>query len=475
MPERIGRYEVLSVLGTGGMARVYLARLRGDAGFTQLVAIKRALPHVASEPAGAAMLLDEARVAASIRHANVVPTLDVIDDPEGAAVVMQFVEGVSLLSLFNHLARAERPMPVNVAVSIVWGALSGLHAAHEAKGPDGAPLGVVHRDVSANNVMIGVDGVVRVLDFGVAKMRSRAQPTTEEGNVKGTLATMAPEQIERKPLDRRVDVYAASVLLWQCLAGRRLWQASDAREIITAALFDEPPDLHALRDEVDPALDAVVRRGLAKGPDDRWPSALAMANALEAAVPLVSSARMAEWLAREAPELVAKAAPPAIAAPTPLPAAPPVDTELATRSANEVVIEPRGSASRWPLIGMGALGFALVLTLVAKRVVTSPEREPTSATPASVSIAPSSTASSALPLVASTDSARLDAPVDAAPPHPAGTATTSARHPSNVGRVVAGASASPVTTTSSVPATPSASVDAIPAHRRPGAIPDTRR
>ena len=217
-PIVVGRYAVFDRIASGGMATVHFGRLLGPVGFSRTVAIKRLHPQFAKDPEFVAMFLDEARLAARIRHPNVVPTLDVVAHARRALPR----HGVRA----GRVARASAPCVARNAASACpprasrrrscCGALHGLHAAHEAKNERGEPLGIVHRDVSPQNVLVGVDGVARVLDFGVAKARGRMQ-TTREGQLKGKLAYMAPEQLRGQPATQQSDVYAAAVVLWEAL------------------------------------------------------------------------------------------------------------------------------------------------------------------------------------------------------------------------------------------------------------------
>jgi serine/threonine protein kinase len=209
-----GRYALHDAIASGGMATVHLGRMGTTAGVTRTVAIKRMHPHLLAEPDFASMFLDEARLAMRIQHPNVVGTFDVIATETELLLVMDFVLGESLDRLLRRARATRQPPPVRVICSVLAGVLTGLHAAHEARDEGGAPLDIVHRDVSPQNVLVGVDGVPRVVDFGVAKAAGRLH-TTEEGQIKGKLAYMAPEQLTMARLDRRVDVFAAAAVLWE--------------------------------------------------------------------------------------------------------------------------------------------------------------------------------------------------------------------------------------------------------------------
>src|SRR5580700_10113505 len=210
----VGRYALHHEIASGGMATVHIGRLLGPVGFARTVAIKRLHAHMARNPEFVAMFLDEARLAARIRHPNVVSTLDVVATEGELFVVMEYVPGDSLARLLHAAREAGEPVPLPVAASIMVDVLHGLHAAHEASDERGQPLGLVHRDVSPHNVLVGTDGAAHVIDFGIAKAAGRAQ-VTREGQLKGKLAYMAPEQLKGgtggSKVDRRADVFGAAV------------------------------------------------------------------------------------------------------------------------------------------------------------------------------------------------------------------------------------------------------------------------
>jgi serine/threonine protein kinase len=190
----VGRYALYGAIAAGGMATVHLGRLLGPVGFSRTVAIKRLHAQFASDPEFVSMFLDEARLAARIRHPNVVPTLDVVATGGELFLVMEYVPGESIARLARALREQKQTLPTRILSAVMAGVLHGLHAAHEAKDERGHPLGIVHRDMSPQNVLVGTDGVARVLDFGVAKAAGRMQ-TTREGQIKGKLSYMPPEQL----------------------------------------------------------------------------------------------------------------------------------------------------------------------------------------------------------------------------------------------------------------------------------------
>ncbi len=291
----LGRYALFDEIAAGGMATVHLGRMLGPVGFSKTVAIKCLHPHLARDPEFVSMFLDEARVAARIQHPNVVATLDVVASDGEVFLVLDYVQGES----FSHLLKATRvkgvPIGSRVLASILVNTLHGLHAAHEATDEHGRPLGIVHRDVSPQNVLVGVDGVARVLDFGVAKAAGRMQ-NTRDGQLKGKLAYMAPEQIRGDELDRRTDIYAAAALMWEGFAGRRLIHGMSEGQVLGAVLAGGFPPPSSLNPSVPPEVDALVMRGLAMSPAERWSTAREFAIAVERTIGVASPYEVAEWV-----------------------------------------------------------------------------------------------------------------------------------------------------------------------------------
>src|SRR5215472_13646045 len=213
-PRIVGRYALFGEIASGGMATVHFGRLLGPAGFARTVAIKRLHAHFAKDPEFVAMFLDEARLAARVVHPNVVPTLDVVALDGELFLVMEYVQGEALSRLWRALRERDERIPHRVVASCLTGVLHGLHAAHVATSERGEPLGIAHRDVSPQNVLVGMDGISRVLDFGISKASGRIQ-ITREGRVKGKTGYMSPEQLSGGAVDRRTDIYSASVVLWE--------------------------------------------------------------------------------------------------------------------------------------------------------------------------------------------------------------------------------------------------------------------
>jgi serine/threonine protein kinase len=291
--QRIGNYELLVELASGGTATVGIAVYRGAAGFERLVVVKRMHRKLARDREFSAMLLDEARLASSVRHPNVVPVIDVVRTEDEVVLVMEYVEAVSLSELIAEARASLGRLPIAVTARIVVDALNGLHEAHEATDLRRQPLGIVHRDVSPDNVIVGVDGASRVIDFGIAKARSRLAQT-RAGMIKGKGAYMAPEQIDGQPVDRRCDVFSSGAVLWEALTGARLFDGKDdfdAMRLVMSAPIAPPS---RLAPECSPEVDSLVASALARAPADRFQTARALARALEHAVPPAPASAVGE-------------------------------------------------------------------------------------------------------------------------------------------------------------------------------------
>ncbi len=298
-------YAMYGVIAAGGMATVHLGRLLGPNGFSRRVAIKRLHPQLAADAEIASMFVEEARLSARVAHVNVVAMLDVVSADRELLLVMDYVHGESLSRLLSHARAAGAPVPPAIVVTVLADVLHGLHAAHEATGEDGAPLRLIHRDVSPQNILVGTDGVARVVDFGIAKAVGQAQ-VTREGQVRGKMPYMPPEQLLRRSCDRRVDVYAAGVVLWEALAGRRLFQADDEPTLFSLVLEEVVPPPSKYNPAVPPALDAIALRALERDPERRFPDARAMARAVEDVVVRAPSSAVADWVKTRAAQALAE-------------------------------------------------------------------------------------------------------------------------------------------------------------------------
>jgi serine/threonine-protein kinase len=292
-PRVVGRYALYQPIAAGGMAVVHLGRLLGPVGFSRTVAVKRVHPNFAHDRDFVVMFVDEARLAARIHHPNVVSTLDVVMDGGEILLVMEYVHGESLARLVKSAASQGAHLSLSVCSAIMTGVLHGLHAAHEARSEQGEPLNLVHRDVSPQNILVGADGVARILDFGVATAVGRLQ-TTREGKLKGKLGYMAPEQLDGKEVSRQTDLYSAAVVTWEMLTGRRLFREETEGATLRRVLMGETESPSTYAPEVSAALDALVLRGLDRDPTKRFASAHEMALALEELAPPAVSSEVAK-------------------------------------------------------------------------------------------------------------------------------------------------------------------------------------
>jgi serine/threonine protein kinase len=279
----LGRYELVAAIGEGGMARVILARQRGPAGFEKVVVVKVIHPKMAEDKAAIGMLLDEARVAAQISHPHVVQTFELGEAHGTFYIVMEYLAGESLQRVLKQATLGSALDP-RMAARIVADAADGLHAAHELCDLRGQPLSLVHRDVSLGNIVVLYNGCVKVVDFGIAKTHDRISTHTQTGQLKGKYSYMSPEQIRNEPLDRRSDVFSLGVVLWECLALRRLFHAPNVPATLVQILEGERVPPSQFNPAVPPALDAIALKALAIDPRDRFQSAAEMKRALEDAI-----------------------------------------------------------------------------------------------------------------------------------------------------------------------------------------------
>ncbi|HTU59050.1 MAG TPA: serine/threonine-protein kinase, partial [Polyangiales bacterium] len=296
---KLERYEILARLASGGMATVYVARVQAVAGFERLVAIKVLHSNLAHEDEFIRMFLDEARLAASIRHPNVVPTIDVCDAGEagcGYFIVMEYIEGDHLGALMSSAHKEQERLPLPVVMRMIADALGGLGAAHALRDDAGRTLNLVHRDVSPHNIMVGRDGVVRLTDFGVAKAEDRLTHT-RDGQVKGKLAYMAPEQAVSGATDARSDLFSVGVILWESVTGRRLFRADTTAGTLNKLLREPIPAPSSVDSALAP-LDALLAKALAREPEARFQTADEFARAVEEVAPAIGGLASLRGVAR---------------------------------------------------------------------------------------------------------------------------------------------------------------------------------
>jgi serine/threonine-protein kinase len=275
----LGRYQVIGRLATGGMAEVYLALSGELSGYRTLVVVKRILPHLASNTDFIRMFLDEARIAALLDHPNVVRIVEVGHDGDEYFLVMELVQGKPLSAIVRKAAKEMQPLTPALASYIVAQAANGLGYAHDLVDSEGRPLGVVHRDVSPQNILVSFEGAVKMIDFGIARALGRVSHTNP-GGLKGKIEYMSPEQASSEDVDRRADVFALGVVLWEAVTGRHLFRRET--ELATMrAIVDEPIPSPSDVMPVAPQLEAIIMRALAKRREDRFQTAQEMALALE--------------------------------------------------------------------------------------------------------------------------------------------------------------------------------------------------
>src|SRR3984957_15591413 len=291
---RLGRYELLLPIAYGGMARVWSARLHGQRGFSKLVAIKTILPHLAHSPEFEHMFLDEARIAARVHHPNVCEIYELGEEGHVLYLAMEWVNGDSLMHVLRGTnGKASQPIDVRIAARVVADACAGVHAAHELTDDDGRLLNVVHRDVSPHNVLVSLEGTVKVTDFGVAKALGQSHQDTVAGQIKGKIAYMSPEQIAGTSVDRRSDLFAMGVVLYEITTGVRPFRGTGDPQVMQAILkgtYDSPG---AIVKGYPPELAGIIDRALAPQPRLRFATAERMRVALE------------EWLAKSGPVVTA--------------------------------------------------------------------------------------------------------------------------------------------------------------------------
>jgi serine/threonine protein kinase len=433
---RFGRYETLHPIASGGMATVHLARAVGAGGFERLVAVKVMHPGLAGDPEFAAMFLDEARVAARIRHPNVVSTVDVQEGPEGLFLVMEYVEGPSLAAVIRALGKRQARLPLRLALRIMVDALCGLHAAHEQTGPGGEPLHIVHRDVSPHNVLVGVDGQTKITDFGVARAEARLS-STRRGEIKGKLAYMCPEQVGAEPIDRRADVYAAGVILWELLAGERLFKGDNDGALLLSVMAGVLRAPRQIDERIPKPIDRACMRALSLDAGERYPTALAFAEALEATaeeagVTLASPRALAAFVKElgahkplAVPPLAAEAVPAPRAPQSSRPAVAVVAAETETNSHVASVLSSPAPVVPRARIGIAVAAATVVLgsLAVGSRFLGSGTAPAGSASTSAAAPAPAAPAAAAPSAIEPAPSASARAPTTPVRPDASATAT----------------------------------------------------
>lgn len=300
LPRRFGRYVLFDQIGEGGMARIFLGREKTELGGERLVVVKQILPVYAESSEFSKLLIDEAKLAAKLTHGNVVQVYDLGREDETLYIAMEYVEGFDLGELLKNCSQSKVPLPVEFSLLVIIEGLKGLDYAHRKKDEDGKPLGIVHRDVSPSNLLVGFDGQIKVCDFGIARAMGASTELPPEA-IQGKAGYMSPEAAQGDLLDARSDVFAIGVILWELLAGRRLYkgEAGEAPSLEKARIANIPA-LPARGYPQESELHAIVMKALAKERDDRYPSAKDMLRELSGYVAgaglMASPLRFGEWL-----------------------------------------------------------------------------------------------------------------------------------------------------------------------------------
>lgn len=296
-PRAFGKYGVLARLATGGAASIFLARQPGPAGFAKLVCLKTLLPDRASDADFMAMFLDEARLAARLNHPNCVQIYELGKARGVYYISMEYIFGETLWNLLMTVTRVRAPLPVLEVAHIIASVCDGLHHAHELRDSDGRPYQLVHRDISPQNIMITFEGQAKVVDFGIAKAKTGREPT-QSGLVKGKLSYMSPEQIAGSPVDRRSDIYSLGIVMFECLASRRLYRGGTPEDIARLILDHRAPRLRDVVPETPAVLDEVCARALSRQRENRFQTAHDMGNAIRAYLDSVRYSQSSAVLAR---------------------------------------------------------------------------------------------------------------------------------------------------------------------------------
>ncbi len=279
--QALGKYQLVKKLATGGMAEVFLARAAGPMGFEKVVVVKRILPHLADEQAFVGMFLSEARLAAQLNHPNVVQVFDFGEESGAFFLVMELIDGLNLRHLFRRAQEQNTPLPLSIAARIVSHACEGLAYAHDFADPGtGEPLKLVHRDISPDNILIGRNGAVKVVDFGIAKAANQTS-LTKTGTVKGKFSYMPPEQVRGEALDKRADVFALGIVLYELLTAHKPFDTTNEATIVRAILYEKLEPASKYRPDVPAALQRILDKALEKQADERYPDCHSLQQDLE--------------------------------------------------------------------------------------------------------------------------------------------------------------------------------------------------
>jgi serine/threonine protein kinase len=305
MTTPLGKYKLVKLIASGGMAEVYLAKQAGAAGFEKMVCLKRILPHLARDKQFVDMFLNEARLAARLDHPNIVSIFDLGEANGNYFIAMEFIDGPSLRAVAKRASERGEYLPIPEVCKIISMAAGGLEYAHNLPDLNGQPLGLVHRDISPDNILVHRNGAAKVVDFGIAKA-ANSSGATRTGTLKGKVAYMPPEQLRGEPLDRRTDVFALGVVLYELLAGRRPWEGDSEVALIGRIMTEEPAPLGDTRTDAPQELLDIVARALSKDRDGRYQSCAELQSDLEALLvamgQTITPARVSDFAKAYSPE-----------------------------------------------------------------------------------------------------------------------------------------------------------------------------
>ena len=413
---RLGTYVLLDRLAVGGMAELYLARQKGIEKFERLVVVKRVLPHLAENPEFVGMFLNEARIAATLDHPNIAQVTDIGKEAGEHFFAMEYVHGRDLLQVLKR--GDQEPMPMSCALLITIGVAAGLHHAHEAVSLDGTVLGVVHRDVSPSNIIISFDGTPKIVDFGIAKASERTS-TTMAGTMKGKVGYMSPEQCRGERIDRRSDIFALGILLYEVTTGVRAFYAANNYATMAKIARGEvqPPSTHV--PDYPEQLEAIVMRALSLERDDRYPTAQAMQVDLEQFVHEQHLRLSAVDLGKYMERLFGHQTYPSMTLPV---------VEDPTMAAVPVVAPRRGIGRFAGVLAALAVGAGLGAAAISAGS-SSPPPETPPAPVAAPAPAPAVAPPVPTPIAAPTPAAPLEEPAAQAEPAPPPKATTPKKNP----------------------------------------------
>ncbi|HOX44922.1 MAG TPA: protein kinase [Myxococcota bacterium] len=296
LPRKLGRYVLEELLATGGMAEIYRALLPAPVEeASKILVIKRVLPHLARNREFIDLFLDEARISVPLSHGNIVQMFELGEEDGDYFLAMEYVRGRDLDSALQRLRAKGEVMPLALALHIAAGVADGLDYAHTFRDAADRPAGIVHRDVSPHNILLGYQGEVKITDFGIAKARSRLHQTSQ-GIIRGKACYLSPEQAESRPLDGRSDQFSLGAVLWELLTGRRAFEGDSEVASLERVRAAEAPPPSRLRPELPPAVDGIVARALARAPEERFPSCRALAVELRRVQAQVEAAAPSQGL-----------------------------------------------------------------------------------------------------------------------------------------------------------------------------------